>query len=136
MCLRTKNIEFKIADSDIIAYKVAWKIDKVGEEGCLYKSPIEWFRFGLKECYSDEGKFVSTQISNNVGTYHNVYSGVFHLYKNLEDAKAMRLYKGTNKYEVILKAVIPKGSKYLEGTYGWSDIACYGTKDVMYIEEI
>ena len=132
MCLITKQLHPKIADNDIICYKVLLKT-KTGER-TSYVSPIQhWFYFkdepdpnyvfvpdksywllekneDIKPSYVD-----NLGIVNPYPVNYELYSGYFHMYKNKEDAeKFMTVYRVLSLS--IFECVIPKGSKYYEGT--------------------
>ena len=107
MCLIITE-PFKIANKDIIAYKVLEK----------------------EEC-------------------RKIYSGVYHLFSSIDDAilfkdYAQRTYAEFYHYKagfLIVKAIIPKGTKYYVGKckIGWEldDVfqhQSYGTKSVIYKE--
>ena len=128
MCLITQQNQPKIADNDIICYKVLLKM-KTGER-TSYVSPIQhWFYFKDepdpnyvfvpdKPYWLDNGK-EDLKVSYVDMTYpvnYELYSGYFHMYKNKEDAEKFLTMYNLPLSLSLFECVIPKGSKYYEGT--------------------
>ena len=127
MCLETIHKQPKVADHDIVAYKIARRVSN--HEG-FYKTPIQWFEFELNKNYVDEVP-LQMKVHDESPTAYNIYGGVFHLFKCLHDVK---WFAGSE--DIIIEAVIPEGSIFYEGFYAGTTTQCYGAKQVRYIKEI
>lgn len=105
MCLFTRLGEARTADKDITCYKVVHPGDRWKMPSNVFKSVVMDFQYKLGVTY-EEPKFKTTPVfdENSAGGF--VYKG-FHSYRKLSVATYW-----TSKWNVILKCVIPAGSKY------------------------
>lgn len=136
---KDKTLKYKIAEKDLTFYKVV-------------RLP--------KEKEGVHSQFVSPFLSSEINTYqmyemddYTVYeicchvldisAGMIHLVSTLEDAyklkDKMKLKDKYYNYEYcILNAIIPKGTKYIEGVFDWYLMDCQvnavATKKVFYTE--
>jgi len=120
----------KTATEDIVCYKVVeLKMSIVNgaikhqvlvtpfkhhpvDYGVLYEDAIQaGFNYGYTPMYM-----------STVGVY-KVEAGGYHLFKNKEDAEELinRMPRLPQRSAVIVKAVIPKGTLYIEGLFWWMD---------------
>lgn len=143
MTLYGKGIVYKTAKKDITCYKMLFKRDN--GEYCTYYRCVP-VKFGKR--YEEHQDIPITNESRRTGFGYErtstISKGVLHVFKNRKDAervavedKNMMYYNRDNP--VIVKAIIPKGTKYIEGTFDrWSlkhgnDFKpCYGTTSVIY----
>ena len=127
MCLETKQVKTEIAKKNIVCYKMLLK--HVGEKGMEYISPIYYHLWFVNEVNSDVHLASSpywvigedkkeTFNRDTKETCYEVCSGYFHTYKNKEDAMyAVGTSWGDYKY-VVVRCIIPKGTRYYEGDFG------------------
>jgi len=144
MCLLTKNNKFTTANEDIVAYKVVAK-----KENGFYITPYREYVippvFGteIKEKFFDGEPDKNENIISSTG---EIRCGVFHLFQRLAQAYAEAIWLKTQReyYKdkiVILRCIIPKGARYIEGTYKQvfvenKPVWCYGTKNFIVEEEV
>lgn len=119
-----------IAEEDIVAYKV---LEIRRKHLC---TPFQYMSIKFNRLYTDKHK----------EGYYIITSGVYHLFSSIEDAillkeHAEKVYANNfNKSKfIVVKAIIPKGTKYYIGK---SEISCildrkfqhesYGAKSVIY----
>lgn len=134
MCLYSKQQDAKVAEKDIICYKLFFVIDelfndkakktyKVGDITATYRQDYV-YKFDKETGKAVEPKFIDhieyASIFSNKLEYD--ISVGFHSYANLEDAQAGgKIFLGdrvTNTMRrtlVLYQCVIPKGAKYFEG---------------------
>ena len=113
----------------------------------MYSRAVLWTRYLLPESYPGYG-VVDPNCYAEVSPYldgdFTVHSGVFHLFKNLHDAKQLRddlqtetdrFGKRNEKYYVA-KAVVPTGTLIIEGTFNVDSYSApaVGVKCVKYTE--
>lgn len=116
MCIFINNVKFKIADQDIVCYKVLLK-SKV-DEG-VFLSPYLRFYCTLNKQYDDNNKLDIRKLN----TDFIINGGVFHMFANYEDAMdELNWLTFPENMDVlcscaIVKCIIPKGSEYIEGKY-------------------
>ncbi len=137
MCLRVKDSTPKIAEKDIVCYKVlARRDDKlvtpffkyVMEPNHRYESQ-EPFEIGwvtkttLRLLLSP--RFRNTPV---------VEGGCFHTFKHRIDAKWLGRVMTKTPNFVILKCIIPKGTEYFEGDS--EDMTCYASKVLQTLEPV
>lgn len=128
MCLYLNSLnkednKVKTATEDIVCWKV---LEKTGDN--VYRSPYEHYPYKLNTTIKDDGNRVQN-------IEKKIYGGCFHTYMNMEDAfQSMTMSnnevdhirkrwpgKGYPRfncyYSVVVKCIIPKGTKYYEGTF-------------------
>ncbi len=133
MCLIVTE-KSRSANEDIIAYKVL-----EFSRGILH-TPFQYMPIEFNVTYTDKKSETWDDLY--------LYSGVYHLFSSIEDAKLFKAHaeetyvnKNNLSIFIIVKAIIPKGTKYYVGKckLGWKfdDIfqhESYGTKSVIYKE--
>lgn len=121
MCLRTKQKEPKIAQEDITCYKVLeicnpeWEVESGRKRkskktvfGSIYYPNFKW---SIDKRYRSRLVIEPTHIENDYAV-----TKAFHAYQTLEFAKSY--YKTVSVTPcVIVRCIIPKGSKYYEGIH-------------------
>ena len=142
MCLYAKQVS-KIADNDIVCYKVI----EIWFDGYMC-TPYQYktINFGIR--YYECGTFkhynvLVTQniVSNDTITNNNVIitGDSIHLFKDLEDAIKFAKYKNNSNHSSnfsyqVIKAIIPKGTEYIEGEFQtfFDTYKSIATKSVIY----
>ena len=133
MCLFINHLEPKIADKDIICYKLVKRTKIKG----IYKSNFQRFEYVIRQLYTNnlDIRFADKIIKNLCPSYphldiYAVEEGMFHSYEN-------------HLYPVILsplpncallKCIIPKGAYYFEGYFDESP--SYASSQIKILEEI
>ena len=125
MCLWTKNAVKKIADKDIVCYKV---ICKVGNDylTIYQRTPIE-----LGKTYTDN-ELIHMGKGNDV---YYIGQGVYHTFKKYKDAVVFLREHFLFTNRVIVRCVIPKGTEYYEGTFD-DEEESYGSKTLYLSKKI
>ena len=133
MCLVLSHLEPKIADKDIVCYKL---VEKTKIKG-VYKSCFQEFEYVIRQSYTNnlDIKFVDRIIKNLCPSYphYGIYAieeGMFHSYTNYMPFKLLFILPD----ESILKCIIPKGAYYYIGTCG-SNLS-YASSQIKILEEI
>ena len=146
MCLFTKNKEVLTADEDMTCYKIVY-VDKKGTKSYFQNSPIIYGKLYKKP--GNGFRFYIVKGCNLTGYW--VEEGGYHLFTTLDDALCYFEYMPLSKDELtskegalfsinsgarvkIVKAVIPKGTKYVEGTFNGHPMKNICTKAVIYEE--
>ena len=142
MCLETKQVKAEIAKKNIVCYKILSK--HVGEKGVEYYSPI-YYHFWFANKPNKDIHFASSPYwvkgedkketfnRDTKETCYEVCSGYFHTYKNKEDAmRTVSTSWGEYKY-VVVRCIIPKGTRYYEGDFryyegGFGYCECYASQ--------
>ena len=133
MCLHLNHLEPKIADKDIVCYKLVKRTKIKG----IYKSNFQRFEYVIRRLYTNnlDIRFADKVIKNLCPSYphlgiYAVEEDMFHSYEN-------------HLYPVILsplpncallKCVIPKGAYYFEGYF--DDAPSYASSQIKILEEI
>ena len=132
MCLRLDYSEPKIADKDIVCYKL---VEKTKIKG-IYKSYFQEFEYIIRQSYTNnlDIKFVDRIIKNLCPSYphYGIYAieeGMFHSYTNY-----MPFELFTSPDETILKCIIPKGAYYYEGYF--NNLPSYASSQIKILEEM
>lgn len=126
MCLITTQLKPKIADKDIICYKIVKKSKVKG----VYKSGIQRFEYIIRQLYINHIniKYINIYIKK----YYNIFTigvGMFHSYANYLLTKL-----ALSSDYITLKCIIPKGSYYFEGRH--NGILGYTSSQIKILEEI
>ena len=133
MCLDINHLKPKIADKDIVCYKLVKRTKIKG----IYKSNFQRFEYVIRQLYTNnlDIRFADKVIKNlcpsrpHLGIYA-VEEGMFHSYEN-------------HLYPVILsplpncallKCIIPKGAYYFEGYFDESP--SYASSQIKILEEV
>ena len=131
MCLVIKQLEPKIADKDIICYKLVKRTKIKG----IYKSSFQEFEYVIRQLYINNfdikfSHFLIKHIPILGSFIAYIEGGMFHSYEN-------------HLYPVILsplpncallKCIIPKGAYYFEGYF--DDSPSYASSQIKILEEI
>ena len=129
MCLFINYLEPKIADKDIVCYKLVKRTKIKG----IYKSSFQGFEYIIRQLYTNnlDIRFANKSIKRYFYTgFYKIEEGMFHSYEN-------------HLYPVILsplpncallKCIIPKGAYYFEGYF--DDCPSYASSQIKILEEI
>ena len=133
MCLQLEHLEPKIADKDIVCYKI---VEKTKIKG-IYTSCFQKFEYIIRRLYTNN---ISIEFSDNiikhfktncveVPNYYIIERDMFHSYINYIP---FDLFLSPD--ETILKCIIPKGAYYYIGMCG-SKLS-YASSQIKILEEI
>ena len=133
MCLVINHLEPKIADKDIICYKLVKRTKIKG----IYKSSFQGFEYIIRQLYTNnlDIRFVDKIIKNLDTTrsglcLYIIEEGMFHSYASyLYPVILSPLPNGA-----LLKCIIPKGAYYFEGYF--DDSPSYASSQIKILEEI
>ena len=128
MCLVTIQLEPKIADKDIICYKIVKKSKVKG----VYKSGIQRFEYIIRQLYTSnvDIEFIGKFIYYRNCVWYSIEEGMFHSYASyLYPVILSPLPNGA-----LLKCIIPKGAYYFKGYYG--NYPSYASSQIKILEEI
>ena len=119
MCLTVGNLKIEEAQEDLTFYKIVLGREMPDGE-MAFTTLYRDYHIKLGETYTEDGDFEVK--------YDKIHGGCFHLYERLEAPQRMCGIK--NGYDtrwqclsksqcffVILKAVVPKGTKFVRGTF-------------------
>lgn len=133
MCLRLEYLKPKIADKNIICYKLVKRTKVKG----IYESIFQKFEYTIKKLYTNN---ISIECSNSVikhfeiqdieGRDYYIEEGMFHSY-------ASYLYPvilSPLPHGALLKCIIPKGAYYYKGYY--KGLTSYASSQIKILEEI
>lgn len=131
MCINLIQRSPKIAEEDIVAYKV------LEIQNNRFLTPFQLMPIAFNKLYTNDKRERSE--------FNRITFGVYHLFSSIEDAilfkeHAEKNYNTLNLSKfIIVKAIIPKGTKYYIGkTEIGSDLdkmfqyESYGAKSVIY----
>ena len=127
MCLVIKQLEPKIADKDIICYKLVKRTEIKG----VYKSNIQRFEYIIRQLYTNNIniEFTYKLIRYSSFLRYSIEEGMFHSYVS-------HLYPILSPLPncALLKCIIPKGAYYFEGYFDESP--SYASSQIKILEEI
>ena len=128
MCLFINHLEPKIADKDIVCYKLVKRTKVKG----VYKSNIQKFEYIIRQLYTNNIKieFSYKLIKPETIFGYFIEEGMFHSY-------ASNLYPiilSPLPWCALLKCIIPKGAYYFEGYFG--NYPSYASSQIRILEEI
>ena len=134
MCLVLTQLEPKIADKDIVCYKLVKRTKIKG----VYKSSFQGFEYVIRQLYTNnlDIRFVDKIIKNLDTTrsglcLYIIEEGMFHSY-------ASYLYPvilSPLPYCDLLKCIIPKGAYYFEGLHN-NFLEGYASSQIKILEEV
>ena len=126
MCLVTIQLEPKIADKDIVCYKLVKRTKIKG----IYKSHLLEFEYIIRRLYTNyfDIKYADMLIKRRYSRFA-IEEGMFHSY-------ASNLYPILSPLPwcALLKCIIPKGAYYFKGYYG--NYPSYASSQIKILEEI
>ena len=125
MCLITNNPIPKIADEDIVCYKLVKRTKIKG----VYKSSFQKFEYVIRQLYTNyfDIKYVDMLIKRRYNL-SAIEEDMFHSYANY--LSAITILPNC----VTLKCIIPKGAYYFEGYF--DDSPSYASSQIKILEEI
>ena len=132
MCLVIKQLESKIepkiADKDIICYKLVKRTKTKG----IYESSFQGFEYVIRQLYTNnlDIRFANKSIKRYFYTgFYKIEEGMFHSYANCSHSALNHALD-----EFIVKCIIPKGAYYYKGNYG--GLTSYASSQIKILEEI
>ncbi len=125
MCLFINHLEPKIADKDIVCYKL---VERTKIKG-IYKSKYQEFEYVIRQLYTNyfDIKYIDMLIKRRYSR-SAIEEGMFHSYTNY--LLAITILPNL----VVLKCIIPKGAYYFEGYFG--NYPSYASSQIKILEEI
>ena len=133
MCLHLNHLEPKIADKDIVCYKL---VEKTKIKG-IYKSSFQRFEYIIRQLYTNnlDIRFVDKIIKNLDTTrsglcLYIIEEGMFHSYASYLYPVILSPLPNC----ALLKCIIPKGAYYFEGYF--DDSPSYASSQIKILEEI
>ena len=128
MCLFTYFLKPKIADKDIICYKLVVRTKIKG----VYKSSFQGFEYIIRQLYTNnlDIRFANKSIKRSFyKCFYIIEEGMFHSYVS-------NLYPILSPLPwcALLKCIIPKGAYYFEGYF--DDSPSYASSQIKILEEI
>ena len=128
MCLVINQLEPKIADKDIVCYKL---VERTNIKG-IYKSSFQGFEYVIRQLYTNNIKieFSYKLIKDRVLFGYSIEEDMFHSY-------ASYLYPvilSPLPHYALLKCIIPKGAYYFKGFF--DDSPSYASSQIKILEEI
>ena len=126
MCLFINQLEPKIADKDIVCYKLVKRTEIKG----VYKSNYVRFEYIIRQLYTNyfDIKYVDMLIKRRYNLFA-IENGMFHSY-----ASNVYFILKPLQYCTLLKCIIPKGAYYFKGYYG--NYPSYASSQIKILEEI
>ena len=127
MCLILTQLKPKIADKDIVCYKLVKRTEIKG----IYKSSFQRFEYVIRQLYTNniDIEFIDKFIYYRNCVWYFIEEGMFHSYANYSHAALNHAPD-----EFIVKCIIPKGAYYFEGYFG--DSPSYASSQIKILEEI
>ena len=126
MCLSINHLEPKIADKDIVCYKL---VERTKIKG-IYKSHLLEFEYIIRRLYTNyfDIKYADMLIKRRYSRFA-IEEGMFHSYSS-------RIYPILDSLPncALLKCIIPKGAYYFKGYYG--NYPSYASSQIKILEEI
>ena len=128
MCLIIDQLEPKIADKDIVCYKMVTKSRIKG----VYISEYRRFKYITEKLYTNN---IKIELSYKLIKYkvlfgHFIEEGMFHSYVSHLYPEILRPLPN----HTLLKCIIPKGAYYFKGYF--DDCPSYASSQIKILEEI
>ena len=133
MCLVINHLEPKIADKDIVCYKLVKRTKIKG----IYKSSFQKFEYIIRQLYTNnlDIRFANMVIRNLCSSYPHL--GIYAIEEGMFHSYASYLYPvilSPLPCGALLKCIIPKGAYYFEGYF--DDSPSYASSQIKILEEI
>ena len=128
MCLVINQLKPKIADKDIVCYKLVKRTIIKG----IYKSSFQKFEYVIRQLYTNnlDIKFANKIIKHSFyKCFYMIEKGMFHSYASKSSPILSPL-----PWYALLKCIIPKGAYYFEGYF--EDLPSYASSQIKILEEI
>lgn len=133
MCLLLEYLEPKVADKDIVCYKLVKRTKIKG----VYKSLFQRFEYIISQLYTNNFDInlvnrIIKKLRPSYPYYIDAYTidkGMFHSYTNYMPFKLFTLPD-----ESILKCIIPKGAYYYKGYF--RHFTSYASSQIKILKEI
>ena len=129
MCLDINHLKPKIADKDIVCYKLVKRTKIKG----IYKSNFQRFEYVIRQLYTNnlDIRFANKSIKHYFyRCFYKIEEDMFHSYiSNLYPVILSPL-----PHCALLKCIIPKGAYYFEGIFDYSP--SYASSQIKILEEI
>ena len=132
MCLLLEHLKPKIANKNIICYKLVKRTKVKG----IYESIFQKFKYIIRQLYTNN---ISIECSNSVikhfkiqdieGLDYYIEENMFHSYA---DCSHSTLNHAPDEF--IVKCIIPKGAYYYKGDYG--GLTSFASSQIKILEEI
>ena len=129
MCLVTTQLEPKIADKDIICYKLVKRTKTKG----VYKSSFQEFEYIIRQLYTNN---LDIRFANKI-IKHSFYKCFYMIEKGMFHSYVSHLYPvilSPLPNCALLKCIIPKGAYYFEGLF--NHFPSYASSQIKILEEI
>ena len=129
MCLVTTQLEPKIADKDIICYKL---VERTKIKG-IYKSYYQGFEYIIRQLYTNnlDIRFANKSIKRYFyRCFYKIEEGMFHSYVSHLYPPILRPLPN----HTLLKCIIPKGAYYFKGFF--ESFPSYASSQIKILEEI
>ena len=129
MCLVTIQLEPKIADKDIICYKL---VERTKIKG-VYKSNYQGFEYIIRQLYTNN---LDIRFANK-SMKHYFYKGFYKIEEGMVHSYVSHLYPAILRplpNHTLLKCIIPKGAYYFKGDH--NGIWGYASSQIKILEEI
>ena len=128
MCLVINHLKPKIADKDIVCYKL---VERTKIKG-VYKSSFQGFEYVIRQLYTNN---IKIELSYKLIKYkvlfgHFIEEGMFHSYVSHLYPEILRPLPN----HTLLKCIIPKGAYYFKGYF--DDSPSYASSQIKILEEI
>lgn len=117
MCLYSKENKLKVADQDIVCYKLLDKMEGVGYKSPIMGFPIPQGVINGKLPYiamNNKPKEIKSDYTSSVGNLFQYGPGLIHTLKH-QPKKIIGYDKSSHLQEELFECIIPKGTKYVEG---------------------
>ena len=133
MCLDINHLKPKIADKDIVCYKLVKRTKIKG----IYKSNFQRFEYVIRQLYTNnlDIRFADKVIKNLCPSRPHL--GIYVVEEDMFHSYASRSYLVTLSPLpncALLKCIIPKGAYYFEGYFDESP--SYASSQIKILEEI